>query len=91
MYSNLGEEKPVENEIKDHVVPRWASSWRKLGMQLKMEEDLLQNIEKDNANDCEECCNKMLIEWLAMDRNTSWETLLDALDKLNTEPTSFDS
>ena len=59
-------------------------------MQLKMEEDLLQNIEKDNANDCVECCNKMLIEWLAMDRNTSWETLLDALDKLNTEPTSFD-
>ena len=61
-----------------------------MGWQLKMDEHLLQNIEKDNANDCEECCSKMLIEWLAKDGNTSWETLLNALDKLDTEQMTYD-
>ena len=55
-----------------------------------MDEQLIQNIEKDNANDCEKCCSKMLIEWLEMERNTSWETLLNALDKLDTEQMTYD-
>ena len=87
---HVGKEKPALNEITDHVVPRWASSWKKLGIQLNLEERLLQNIEKDNENDCEECCSKMLSKWLDMSTYASWETLFNALDKLNTDQVSYD-
>lgn len=87
---HLGKEKPLLNEVIDRIVPKWTSSWKKLGMQLKIEEHLLQNIEKDNASDCEECCLKMLIEWLDMDMNATWEILFNALDKLNTDQTTDD-
>ena len=80
---NLGKEKPPLHELNDHVVPRWASSWKELGTQLKLEQHLLQNIEKDNASDYERCCSKMLSEWLEINTSASWGTLLNALDDLN--------
>ena len=66
-------------------MPRWAPSWKKLGVQLKIDEHLLQNIERDNINDCEGCCSKMLSEWLNTSVDASWETLLAALDKLTAD------
>ena len=73
--------------MTNHVVPRWASSWKELGMQLNIEEHLLQNIARNNANDCEECCSRMLYEWLDMNTNASWGILINALDKLNVDQT----
>ena len=84
---NLGKEKPPIKEMANHVVPMFASKWKRLGIQLNIEEHLLQNIEKDHANDCEGCCSKMLTEWLDMNTDASWGILINALDKQNTQNT----
>jgi len=68
--------------MANHIVPKWASTWKQLGEHLNIEDYLLKNIEKDYSNDCEGSCSKMLQEWLDMNSNASWEVLIKALDKL---------
>ncbi|XP_065900889.1 uncharacterized protein [Dysidea avara] len=77
-----GKERPPLKDMANHIVPKWASTWKELGVHLNIEDHLLRNIEKDFSNDCEGSCSKMLQEWLDMNRNASWEVLIDALDKL---------
>ena len=74
----LENERPSLKEI----VLKFASKWERLGRQLNIENCLLQNIEKNNPHDCEECCSDMLSKWQEMNRSASWGDLIDALDKL---------
>jgi len=75
-------EKPLLRELNNHVVPKWAASWKQLGGLLNIEEHLIRIIEQDHPNDCEGCCSKMLQEWLDMNSNATWEILVNALDKV---------
>ena len=70
------------SDLENHVVPRWASMWRKLGTQLKVALHLMDNMEHDYPNDCERCCSKMLVEWLNCNRAPCWEDLIAAVDSL---------
>lgn len=70
--------------MANNIVPRVAPTWKTLGLALNMKGYLLDIIEKDNEKDCEGCCNKMLDEWLNMNSDASWETLINALDRLAT-------
>ena len=65
----------------------WAASWKQLGEQLNIKSYLLRNIEKDHPNNCEECCSKMLQEWLDSSSNTTWEELFNAIYELDNEAT----
>jgi len=56
-----------------------------LGRHLNIEEHLLRIIEKNNVNDCEGNCSKMLSEWLDMNVHASWGELIDSIDKLMDE------
>jgi len=69
-------------DLANHVVPRWASKWRNLGMQLKIDYHLMDNIQQDFPSDCEMCCNKMLAEWLQSNSAACWEDLIVAVDNL---------
>ena len=64
------------------MVPKWAPTWKELGVQLEIPIHQLRIIEQDYRNDCVRSCSKMLEEWLENDRNASWEVLIKALDKL---------
>jgi len=77
-----GKKKPEIHDLDDHVVPRWASKWRKLGTQLKVDYHLMDNIEYDHPTDCERCCSKMLTEWLQSNPNACWENLIAVIDNL---------
>ena len=79
MYS--GCERPEMKDINNYVVIRCAANWKQLGENLNINEDLLNIIEKDNLNSCENCCSKMLGDWLDLNVNASWEILLDAVSK----------
>ena len=57
-----------------------APNWKRLGKNLKITEDLLNIIEKD-FNNCEDCCSKMLSDWLESTPNCSWEILLNAVQE----------
>jgi len=43
-------------------------------------------LESDNPKDCKECCSKMFEAWLDENtqENTTWEILINALEKLPT-------
>jgi len=63
-------------------VIKYATIWKQLGKNLKINENLLNIIEKDNPFSCENCCSKMLSEWLDLIPEASWGMLLDAVKKL---------
>ena len=68
-------------DINNYVVIKCAANWRQLGENLDIDEDFLNIIEKDNPNRCENCCSKMLGDWLDSNVNASWKILLDAVSK----------
>lgn len=69
------------------MVIQCAANWKELGRHLYIREDLLNIIEKDNLHSCENCCSKMLCDWLESTPNASWEVLLDAVDKMHSKST----
>ena len=77
----IGNEKPQLRDIDNYVVIRFATNWKQLGKNLNINEDLLNIIEK-NDPDIENCCSKMLSDWLDLTPHASWEILLDAADKI---------
>jgi len=82
----LGNEKPQFKDLENYVVIKYATIWKQLGINLNINEDLLNLIEKDNPSSCENCCSKMLSNWLDLTPEASWGMLLDAVDKLQEKP-----
>jgi len=72
--------KVTLKELNDHVRENYAVAWRELGKKLGIQDGTLNILEKDNPNDSDTCCGKVFEEWLAMDRNALWSTMLQALD-----------
>ena len=68
------------------MVIKYAANWKQLGKNLNINEDLLNIIDNDYPH-CEDCCSKMLSDWLDFTPHASWETLLNAVDK--TKNTSY--
>ena len=67
-------------DLESHIVQSYASKWRNLGLQLRVDYQLMENIECDHPNDCERCCSKMLAEWLQSNPAACWEDLITAID-----------
>ena len=76
----LGNERPQLKDIDNYVVIKCAANWKQLGRNLNISEDLLNIIEKDYSY-CEDCCSKMLNDWLDSKPDASWGILLTAVDK----------
>ena len=77
-----GNEKPELKDLYDYVAVKCASNWKQLGIILNINEDLLKIIEKDHLQNCEECCSKMLYDWLELTPDATWAMLLEAVDKV---------
>ena len=71
-------------DVEDHVVTRLATRWRQLGEHLNIDQNSLDILQHNYPNDCEECCSRMLADWLDQNthENTTWGTLIDAVDKV---------
>jgi len=78
----LGNKKPQFKDLENYVVIKYASIWKQLGKNLNINEYLLNIIEKDNPHSCENCCSKMLSDWLDLTPEASWGMLFDAVEKL---------
>ena len=70
-------------DINNYVVPNWASKWRQLGSQLKIQQNLMDIIECNHSQDCETCCSKMFTEWLDTEPAASWGDVITAVDKIS--------
>ena len=73
-------------DIEDHVVTSVATQWRWLGRQLNIDQNSLDILQHNYPNNCEECCSRMLADWLDQNthENTTWEILIDAIHRLPT-------
>ena len=67
------------------MVIKYATNWKQLGRNLEIDDNLLNIIGKDNHDDCETCCSKMLSQWLDLTPNASWKMLHNAMDKTKDE------
>ena len=78
----IGNKKPQLKDLYDYVAVKCASNWKQLGSILSVSEDLLKIIEKDHPQNCEECCSRMLYDWLELTPDATWGILLEAVDKV---------
>ena len=70
------------NKCKVKVIESTASIWKKLALALKFPQSIIDNIQTDNNNRCEDACRDMLGRWLNGNMETLqpvWQTLIDAL------------
>ena len=75
-------EKPELRDLYNYVAVTYASKWKLLGRILNVREDVLRNTEKDHPQDCEECCSRMLNDWLELTPDATWGALLEAIDRV---------
>ena len=83
-YIDLGKEKPTSKELQNHVIRIWASKWRELGIQLNIDQHVMDIIERDNPSDCKSCCSKMFSKWLEINVFACWEDIITAVDNVLT-------
>lgn len=69
------------------MVTKYAVNWRELGTNLKLDiyGNLMNIISENHLQDCESACSEMLINWLEVTPNASWEILYNAIEKTKNE------
>ena len=72
-------------KLRDLVGLKVAPEWYSLGLQLKLTEDALNIIEKDDGQDSPTCRRKMFSKWLSSNKDASYTDLVDALVVINKE------
>ena len=75
--------KDTKGEIQRfYIMNKIAAQWRKIGIALKFETNCLDSIQSTCNHDVEQCCEKMLTQWLGghvKQLPITWRTLLEAL------------
>ena len=72
--------KPSLQQLMNEVIPEIATKWYPLGIQLRLSDKQLDEIEHNHPRNCSRCCTEMFKRWLSQDADTvSWTTLVAAL------------
>ena len=80
-----GSRSPELYELHKHVVPKYAAKWEDLGAQLRIPEHHLKAIKTNKANHpshVEQCCKAMLIKWMEITPQATWNELHMAINSL---------
>ena len=80
------EETPKISELA--TVPIEPAQWNTLGLQLGLEEEVLNSIEVDQSHKSVKCKRAMFRMWLKSNPTTSWNDLLKALEQIGEEETA---
>ena len=78
-------DKPEINELYQKVVSKFAVQWEELGLAMGLEKgtlDIISSSNKYNPNRAEDCCRKMLADWLKVDPLATWSKLEEAITQL---------
>ena len=78
-------------DVYRFVTPVYASHWRRIGIQLGMEEDILENIDHEYHSKAEDCCNIMWEKWLNANCNACWDKVIEVIESaavLSTSPSA---
>ena len=85
MHDFLVKTRPTAKDLHC-VTSHYATSWREIGIQLDLTNETLSIIQEDYPRNVKRCCSVMLMEWLEVDTNASWQKLFDAIDKCTEQP-----
>ena len=80
------EERPKMSELA--TVPIQPAQWYTLGLQLGLEEDVLNKIEVDHSRKHAKCKRAMFRKWLESTPSASWNDLIKALVQIGEEETA---
>ena len=69
--------RPSLKDLVCHAVPRIAPAWYDIGLQLDIEPDVLDEIEKEKSDQP----RKMLAKWL-QGSSCTWKSVLNAVEKI---------
>lgn len=80
----IEKERPTVQDLNKYVVREYADEWYNVGMELGLELDILDNIDKDHLQQNVICFQKALEKWLKLDNcNATWKLLEVALSGVN--------
>ena len=81
---NSENERPTMKNLNRYVTTRYATNWYNIGIELDIDPDVLDMINKDNLQQSESCFQKTLQQWLKLNtNNATWRTLELALTNVN--------
>ncbi|XP_065900168.1 uncharacterized protein [Dysidea avara] len=70
------DDTPTMRDLNRYVTKRkYATDWKDIGIELGLELDVLDVIEKDNPQQSVSCLQKTLDKWLKLTPNATWRTL----------------
>ena len=67
-------------DLHRHVIHRYATKWKAIGMLLGMDINNLNIIEANHRSNAKSCCRQMFMEWLHRERNASWGKLFIVIE-----------
>ena len=74
--------KPLLKDLHNIVTPDYAVHWRMFGTHLGIRSGVLDTIDHDCQHKAEDCCNAVWEEWLNIDANAAWCTLIRIVDSI---------
>ena len=78
IFFSVDSATPSLKDLRQHIIPRYATQWRVIGTLLGLPSAALDSI----AHDYEafRCCFVMLKKWLEVDPTASWSKLLTVIE-----------
>ena len=71
-------------ELNRYVTRKYATDWYDIGIELGLDLDVLDIINKDCLQQCTQCLQKTLDKWLKLNtEDASWKTLEVAITNIN--------
>ncbi|XP_065887423.1 uncharacterized protein [Dysidea avara] len=81
---------PKMRDLNRYVVRKYAANWKDIGIELGLEFDVLNMIEKDNPQQSDSCLQITLDRWLRSTHNATWKTLEVVLTNVRREQLGLD-
>ena len=78
--------EPEMRLLKKYVCPKIAAEWKDLADFLEYDNNIIECIEKNHPNNCDECLDRLLRDWLSTNHGVgpkTWATLLERLREID--------
>ena len=62
-------------DLNRYVIKKHANLWKDIGLELGLDLELLDVVEKDYPHQSVTCLQKILDKWLKLKANTTWKSL----------------
>ena len=70
------------SDLHSNIVRQYAAQWKRLGLELALNDYDIANISVNNARHPEVCCTAVLEQWLREIPSPTWGKLEDAVKKI---------